>query len=52
MQFTDLGVTERRFYLVGSDEQMLEVSFDVDPPSVFGDIGDTFDAMARSVVIR
>jgi|SRR3989344_7837348 len=52
VQFTDLGVTERRFYLVGSDEQMLEVSFDVDPPSVFGDIEDTFDAMARSVVIR
>ena len=52
IQFTELGVTERRFYLVGNDERMFELSFDTDPPSVFGDIGDTFEAMVRSVVLQ
>ncbi|MEY4731870.1 MAG: hypothetical protein RL681_816 [Candidatus Parcubacteria bacterium] len=52
MQFTELGVTERWFYLIGSDTQMFEFSFDVDPPSAFGELEDTFDAMVRSVVIK
>lgn len=52
VQFIELGITERRHYLVGNEARMLELSFDTDPPSVFGDISDTFEAMMRSVVVR
>lgn len=52
MRFTELGATERQFYLVGNNVRMLELSYDVNPPSVFGEIEDTFEAMARSVVVR
>ncbi len=52
VQFIELGVTERRHYLVGNEARMLEFSFDTDPPSVFGDIENTFEAMMRSVVVR
>lgn len=52
MQFTELGMTERRFYLIGNNERMFEISFDTNPPSAFGDLEDTFEAMVRSVVIK
>jgi hypothetical protein len=52
VQYIELGITERRHYLVGSDTLMLELSYDTDPPSAFGDVRSAFEAMVRSFTVR